>query len=211
MDFKEAVNQYAEAPLSMQLLLSILKDYRRPYDKVNELVKQDLLTPIKKGLFIPGIKLNILKPEPFLIANHLRGPSYVSMYSALSYWGFIPERVFEISSVTLKSTKTYHTPIGRFSYYHSQPPYYAVGIKIISLTSKQHILIASPEKALCDTIIGTPGIFLRSKKQTMDYLLDDLRLNGDLLADLHISEIKSWIPISLKKSSLQMLLKTLSE
>lgn len=34
-------------------------------------------------------------PESFLIANHLNGLSYISLESALSYWGYIPEQVEE--------------------------------------------------------------------------------------------------------------------
>ncbi len=211
MDFKEAIQDFSEAPLSSQLLLSVLKNYKRPFDKINELVKQELLTPIKKGLFIPGIRTNIAKPEPFLIANHLWGPSYVSLDAALAYWGLIPERVYEISSVTTKSTKTYHSLVGRFSYFHAALPYYALGIKSVSLTKKQTVMIASPEKALCDKIVMTSGIILRSPKQALSYLIDDLRTDEALLRQLNSNEILSWIEVSPKKESLQMMVKTLNK
>lgn len=209
MDFKEALQDYAEAPLALNVILHLLKSYKRPYDKINELVKQQVLLPVKKGLFIPGAKTTITKPEPFLIANHLWGPSYVSMETALGYWGFIPERVFEISSVTVKSAKTYNTKAGRFSYFHASIPYYSFGIKNIELTKKQTIMIASPEKALCDKIVMTAGILLRSTKQVKDYLLDDLRMDEDSLQKLDTNEINCWIDSALKKESLLMLVKTL--
>jgi len=107
MDFRETVREYAEEPLTRQLMLDLLREYKRPNDKINELVKKGELTTVKKGLYIPGPRINIPKPEPFLVANHLWGPSYVSLDAALSYWGLIPERVYEISSVTTKSTRTY--------------------------------------------------------------------------------------------------------
>ena len=94
-----------EIPLSRQLILELLKDYKRPNDKISEWVKNGELINLRRGLYIPGSESNLPKPEPFLIANHLRGPSYVSLESALSYWGLIPERVYEITSVTLKSKK----------------------------------------------------------------------------------------------------------
>jgi hypothetical protein len=209
MDFKEALVDYAEAPLPLHVILHLLKGYKRPFDKINELVRQEILTPVKNGLFIPGIKTKITKPEPFLIANHLWGPSYVSLESALAYWGYIPERVFEISSVTVKSAKTYLTKAGRFSYLHASLPYYSLGIISISLTKKQTVMIASPEKALCDKIIMTTGILLRSTKQVRDYLLDELRMDEEMLGKLDINEIESWITNSSKKESLQMLVKTL--
>jgi len=209
MDFKEALREYAEAPLPLQLILDMLKGYKRPYDKINELVRQQVLLPVKNGLFIPGAKTTIAKPEPFLIANHLWGPSYVSLETALAYWGFIPERVFEISSVTVKSTKTYLTKAGRFTYFYASLPYYAYGIKSIALSKKQMVMIASPEKALCDMIVMTSGILLRSTKQVKDYLLEDLRIDEEMLKKLDANEINGWIDSAQKKESLLMLVKTL--
>jgi len=211
MDFREAVQEYAEEPLTQQIMMDLLKGYKRPYDKINELVKKGELTPVKKGLYIPGAKLKTRQPESFLLANHLWGPSYVSMETALAHWGLIPERVYEISSVTVKSTKTYKTPVGRFSYFHAALPYYAFGIRSVALTSKQVVLIASPEKAVCDKIVMTSGVFLRSTNQVKEFLMDDLRIEEDQLRKLNLSEISSWIGDAPKKSSLHMLLKIVSD
>ena len=114
MEFRDQVSNYAGQPLTRQVLMDLLKDYKRPYDKINELVKQKLLTQIKRGVFIPGPQLKIEGPENFLLANHLWGPSYISSDSALSYWGLIPERVYEICSMSTNTSKTYKTPAGRF-------------------------------------------------------------------------------------------------
>jgi len=86
------------------------------------------------------------------------------MESALSHWGLIPERVYEISSVTTQNSKIYKTSVGRFSYIHVPLPYYSFGIQQVELTKKQRVMMATPEKALCDKIITTPGILLRSIK-----------------------------------------------
>jgi hypothetical protein len=155
--------------------------------------------------------MDLPTPEPFLIANHLRGPSYVSLESALSYWNMIPERVYEISSVTLKTSKIYNTPAGRFSYQQLEAPYYSFGINHREYSSKQTVLIASPEKALCDKIILTPKINLRSIKQTKEFLLEDLRIDRDDLCRLNLDIMEFWIEDAPKKSSLAMLIKTLNE
>jgi len=211
MEFRESVQVYAEEPLTRQIVLSLLTDYKRPNDKINELIKNGDLTAIKNGLYVPGPRLKITGPEPFLIANHLRGPSYVSMESALSYWGLIPERVYETISVTIKNSKTYGTPVGRFTYFHTPPPYYSFGIKSVSLTARQVALIAGPEKALCDKIIMTPGILLRSTKQAQEFLIDDLRIDEDALQRLDWKLIASWASSAHKASSIEMLSKTLSQ
>lgn len=162
MEFLEAIRDYAEQPITKQVILDLLKDYKRPYDKIAELVKQGILVLVRRGVYIPGPKLNIAKPEAFLLANHLLGPSYVSLESALSYWGFIPEKVYETSSVTTQKSAVYQTAAGRFSYIHIPLPYYSFGIQQVELTKKQTVLMATPEKALCDKIIATSGIILRS-------------------------------------------------
>ncbi len=211
MDFRTIIKEYAEAPISRHLILELLSDYQRPNDKISELLKSKELISIRRGLYIIGPKIDLLSPEPFLIANHLRGPSYVSLESALSYWNMIPERTYEISSVTIKPSKNYKTQVGRFSYQQLKIPYYSYGIKRIEHSTKQTMLVASPEKALCDKIALTPRINLRSRKQTQEFLMEDLRMDSELLSTLDTEIIELWIENAPKKSSLEMLIKTLKE
>ena len=209
MNFQEEIQPFFEGPLTQQVLLSVLRDYRRPFDKINELTRQGYLLPIKRGLYIPGPKLRLSRPDPFLLANHLYGPSYVSLDSALAFWGMIPERVMETVSITTKFAKKYETAAGRFTYIHMLPPYYAFGIQQVTLTERQQVLMASPEKALCDKIITTSGILLRSKKQTMDLLLEDLRITETDLKELRFDLIEEWSVKAPKQSSMEMLAKSL--
>ena len=211
MDFRKRVKEYAEAPISRHLILELLSDYQRPNDKISELLKRRELISIRRGLYITGPKMDLPTPEPFLIANHLRGPSYVSLESALSYWNMIPERAYEISSVTIKTSKLYKTPIGRFSYQQLKTPYYSYGIKNIVYSPKQTMLVASPEKALCDKVVLTPKIYLRSIKQTREFLMEDLRMDSEVLKTLDTKVMGLWIKNAPKKSSLRMIIKTLIE
>jgi hypothetical protein len=210
MYFQEAIAPYAGQPLTQQLLLDILREYKRPYDKITELVKQEQLIQVKRGLYIPGAKLKLPPPVSFLLANHLYGPSYVSLDSALSFHGLIPERVFEISSMTLRAAKTYDTNAGRFSYTKMPQPYYSYGIQSAELATNQVALVATPEKALCDRIINTSQLQLRSVKQTIDFLTEDLRIEKSSLRQLDAGAISRWIKTAPKKTSLAMLVKTLN-
>jgi hypothetical protein len=211
MDFRTIIKDYTEAPISRHLILELLSNYQRPNDKISELLKSNDLISLKRGLYAIGPEMNLPSPEPFLIANHLRGPSYVSLESALSYWNMIPERAYEISSVTIKPSKLYKTPVGRFSYKQLKTPYYAYGVKSISYSNKQTVLIASREKALCDKIVLTPKVNLRSIKQTKEFLKEDLRIDSEILSTLDTGVMTLWIKNAPKKSSLKMLIKTLSE
>jgi len=209
MKFQEAIVTYTEQPLNKQILLDMLKEYKRPHDKIDELVKQQMLIQVKRGLYITGPKLNLTAPKPFLVANHLYGPSYVSLDTALSHWGLIPERVYEFSSVTTNTSKIFKTTIGRFSYTYMTLPYYSFGIKQVILTKRQTVLMASPEKALCDKIITTSGILLRSIKQSSALLMEDFRIDQQMLRNLDVNAIISWLKDAPKENSLVMLVKTL--
>lgn len=211
MEFRVMIKEFADAPLHRHLILDLLRNYKSPKDKISELLKSGNLIAVRRGLYVPGPTTDLPSPEPFLIANHLRGPSYVSIESALSYWGFIPERTYEVSSVTTKTSKKYKTPLGRFNYIKLPTPFYSFGIKSVQVTSKQTVLIASPEKALCDKIVLTRNINLRSVKQTRAFLLEDLRIDESMLKTLNRAVIRSWLIHAPKKNSLKMLIKTLKE
>jgi hypothetical protein len=204
------LQQYAEHPISTQLLLGLFKSYSRPYDKIGALVEAGYLVQLRRGLYTTTKLVNNVNPEPFLISNHLYGPSHVSLDSALFHWGLIPERVYEVTAVTNRLSKKYTTGIGVFSYSHLPMPYYAFGIQQLALTEKQTVLIASPEKALTDKIITTAGIQLRSTKQAMAYLVEDLRIEVGDLKNISISDIKEWFADCPKQKSIQMLIKTIS-
>lgn len=209
MTFRRDIQDYVHAPLTHQIVSDVLAAYRRPNDKINDLVRSGLLISLRRGLYVPGPELDLPLPHVFVIANHLRGPSYVSLETALSHWGMIPERVYEINSITLKTSHVYDTPIGRFTYRHLDAPYYTFGLQREEFNDNQFALIASPEKAICDKIITTAGITLRSQSQTMSFLLEDLRMDEEVLTGLDLNTISSWIVDAPKASSLEMLVNTL--
>lgn len=211
MNFERKAKNYGEAPFSRHLVMELLEEYKRPNDKISELIKSGELISLRRGLYAPGPQSGIKSPENFVIANHLRGPSYVSLEAALAWWGLIPERVHEISSVTTRTSKKYNTALARFSFQHLPSPYYSFGIENVKLSDRQSALLASREKALCDLIVLSPGVLLRSKRQTRDYLIDDLRMDEEQLRVLDTRRIRSWLEDAPKKSSLELLIHTLDE
>jgi hypothetical protein len=211
MNFIEAMRNYSGQPITRQVLMDLLQEYSRPYDKINDLVKQDVLIQVKRGMFIPGPQSLTNAPEKLLLANHLWGPSYVSSDSALSYWGLIPERVYETISMTTNLAKIYKTPVGRFRYIRLPLPYYSLGIQRVELASNQMTLIAGKEKSLCDKIITTQRLKLRSVKQTREYLTEDLRISKELLRELNTSLINDYLKDSPKQESIAILIKTLND
>ena len=212
MDYRSALTSLSNQPLSHQLLVSILKDYERPNDKIYQLAKEGVILSIKKGLYVVGPALNIdRRPEPFLLANHILGPSYVSVETALSYHELIPERVYEIASMTTQAPRKFNTPLGTFTYTRLPLPYYAFGIRSEKLADDQYAMVASPEKALCDKIITTSGLLFRSRKTAKEFLIENMRMDEDALRQLNAKEMMTWIKGSLKEESLSMVVNVIQE
>ena len=59
-------------------------------------------------------------------------------------------------------------------------------------------------------MITTAGINLRSKQQTMAFLVEDLRIEEYQLRELNTIEMISWLPVCPKRKSIQLLIETVS-
>jgi hypothetical protein len=211
MEITQSIQHYASYPIPHHVMSWLLRKYRQPNDKIHYLIKEGLLEQVKRGLYIAGPAVTSSRPEPFLMANHILGPSYVSLESALAYYGLIPEKVYEISSVTTKARRKFSTPLGVFSYTKLPLPYYSYGIRSVEVDSQHRFLIASPEKALFDKIITTAGVEFRSKNNVITYLEQDLRIDIDALKELDISLMETWISTSPKRNSLSLLIETIRQ
>ena len=88
-------------PFDHVLLMDYLREYKNPNDKIKRMIKSGDILKLKKGLYT---SVNS-KTHLFCIANLLFAPSYISLESALSYWGLIPEKVNNITSITNKRKK----------------------------------------------------------------------------------------------------------
>lgn len=207
MDITIRIGNHADQLLPHQLLISWLKGYKRPNDKILGLKNNGFLMPLKKGLYIAGPSATDKKPDQFLIANHLLGPSYVSVETALSFYGLIPERVYEIASMTTKASRLFNTPVGVFSYTRLSLPYYSFGITMVPLLSNQYAMVASPEKALCDKIVSTSGLTLRSARNAHEFFVNQMRIDESALKGLDINSIQGWLPDAPKRNSIWMTIK----
>jgi predicted transcriptional regulator of viral defense system len=95
------------------------------------------------------------RPEPFLVANRIVVPSYVTIQSALAFHGLIPEGVAVVTSVTTRRPGRWDTAFGSFAYRHVQPEWLR-GYRRTPLSGRQSALVAVPEKALLDLVYLTP-------------------------------------------------------
>jgi len=172
-------------------IANILKDEVSNVNaKISYLTKQGVLIRLKKGLYTFG-GLYQDSVDSIAIANRLYAPSYVSFDYALSYYGLIPERVYEVTSATLHAKKVFDTPLGRFSYRPVPMDVYALGVDWLYDEQDGGKFIATPEKALCDKIRGDRGLGRLNQEKMRAYLLYDLRIEGEALMKLDVRLIEA--------------------
>jgi hypothetical protein len=140
-------------PLARETLDEVLSAYQRPNDKVREWLREGALQPLRRGLYLTGPALRQAPASLPLLANHLYGPSYVSLDYALATYGLIPEGVAEITSVTPRPRRTLSNGYGRFTYSHLPLGFYARGQQLGEGPDGLRYLIASPTKALIDRLV----------------------------------------------------------
>lgn len=203
------LDQFRNTPVDYATLVTLLRDYRFPKDKIAAMEKQQQLIRIKKGLFVVAQQEGTSPISRELIANHLYGPSYVSLESALSYHNLIPERVYRVRSVTMKRFKMYDTPLGVFEYRTVSPEYFSIGIQQQVTQDNTAFLIASPEKALCDLIVLSSGLRLQSSKAVKIYLEENLRIDLFENRSWNTEIISHCMEVGKKKTALSQLLKLL--
>lgn len=193
-------------PFRLSTLEDLYPDHMALAAKAKRLSDNRDIIRLKRGMYVANPAVTKTRLNEFLIANHLHGPSYVSMQTALRYYGLIPETVTETISMTTKSAKRYSTPIGEFRFIHCSPNYYSIGI-----TSRTDgdatFMIASPEKALCDLMIFTPDLNLRYLKEIGQYLEENLRIDLSGLNGFNLGILRECATYGRKKTMINQLFK----
>jgi predicted transcriptional regulator of viral defense system len=204
------LEEYQNIPIRTQDLADVYPDCKDLPGKVSRLERAGDLIRLKKGLYIVAPRVSRKMLSPFLIANHLNGPSYISMESALRYYGLIPEAVYETISVTTGIARSYRNAVGAFRYIRSPLPYYAVGV---TMEREAGIVfqIATPEKALCDQIVFSPRLNLRYREETLRYLEEDLRLDMDEFYKMNVDLLRQCAAVSRKKTMINQLIKLIDD
>lgn len=202
----EQLSQIGIIPVDYAVLESFLNGYASPRHKIAYLEKSGKLVRLKRGLYVvsPAVSGRLLSTE--LIANHIYGPSYVSMESALRYYGLIPEKVYAVRSMTIKRSRQFDNAIARFDYTFCNYEYFSIGVQQ-EQKEGYTFMIASPEKALCDLIAYTHHVRLRSLKALLLYLEEDLRLDMEAFYKMNVEILRQCAEVSKKKNDLTNLIK----
>ncbi len=155
------------------------------YGLIKRAIKNGEILKIRRGLYClaPKFQKNIV--NVYGLAEQIYGPSYISLESALSHHGWIPEAVYCCTSVCLNSSKEFNTPFGVYSYQR-------IPQKVLYLDVQRHvdangniIFIASPLKALIDYVY-----IHKMRWNKISDIFESLRIEDEYLTDIDTLSLK---------------------
>lgn len=118
---------------------------------------------------------------PLWFANRIYRPSYISLHSALAFYGMIPEAVMQVTSVTSLKTALFSNSFGEYSY-KSVKAELMFGFDLKSMADGRTLSFATPEKALLDLLYLNP--FYDTEQDMEDLRLDEGFISENLNRDL---------------------------
>jgi predicted transcriptional regulator of viral defense system len=117
-------------------------------NQVTRWVKSHQLFQLKRGLYFFNDNERDAKGTNLFCANKIYAPSYISLETALSLYGIIPEGVSVVTSVTSKITKKFRNSLGYFTYQRIRTNAFR-GFREDNFGGFP-VYIAEPEKAVLD-------------------------------------------------------------
>ena len=134
---------------------------------------------VHRGLYCLADRYLPQKINPLVLAQRIYGPSYVSLETALSYHGWIPEAVYAVTSVSLDRSREYDTPLGRFGFARVPQRTFYAGVSRVKCPDGGSFLLASPLKTLTDYVYVH-----KCDWRSAQPIVQSLRVDPALLAEL---------------------------
>lgn len=133
---------------SLKEILTIEKESSL-YKVINRLMESGVLENIERNKYI----LNKYSGSDFSLANFIYEPSYISFESALNHYGILSQFPYEVTSATLKQTKSKEFNGKLYNFYRLKKELFW------GYQKEENYLIAEKEKALLDQIyLASKGI-----------------------------------------------------
>ena len=129
--------------------------------------KKGLIVALRKGLYVLNKNDRKVDVDQNYMANVLYEPSYVSLESALNFYGFIPEKVADITSVTTRKTAHFNNEFGNFTYQHIKPQAFR-GFQRRG-EGRHLFFMAEPEKAVVDFLYLNLGLFKIDTRELLEH------------------------------------------
>lgn len=129
-------------PREFEMIFSVSSGAARKF--IHHYVTKGLFSKLRNNLYL----LQERAPSPFVIANKLYQPSYISLETALSYYQLIPEVAYGVTSVTTKATREFVALEQSCTYTRIKKGVFQ-GYRLIT-SGSDRFLMAEPEKAVAD-------------------------------------------------------------
>lgn len=150
-------SKYRNCFVSSDLIHSLVGgSSSRRWGLVNRAIKSSELLRLRRGLYSLNPSITNVDLSKMYIANSLVAESYVSCETALSYYGWLQEESKSVQSCIYKGRfQKFENSFGYFTYENVSvvSGTFLAGVNRIVLSGKS-ILIASPERAFCDVVLG---------------------------------------------------------
>ncbi len=156
--------------------------WKRDFDRNNltRWVNKGYLIRLRQGYFAFS-EYKGKSDYAFYFANRIYRPSYISLHSALAFYGMIPEAVVQITSVTSLKTALFTNDFGEYSYRNVKENL-MFGYELKPMADSRTMQFATAEKALLDLLYLYP--FYNNVQEMEALRLDEDYLHNDLNKDL---------------------------
>ncbi len=139
---------------------------------------------IRRGLYCLAQEFQKKPISTYSLAQRIYGPSYLSLETALSHHGWIPEAVYTHTSVSYRNSRDFETPFGIFSYQRVPQLSFFTGVERRTDDNGNIFFMATPAKALADYVY-----LLRLNWTTIDEVRASLRIELEDLMSVTHSEL----------------------
>jgi len=156
------------------------------YGMVNKALKKGEIIKLRRGLYLLADKYRQKKLSKFFLASRIVPHSYVSLESALSYHGWIPEHVTTVGSILAHGrSKKFTTPFGEFTFHQLPINEYEflTGIIRVEEIKDEPFLLASPLRALADY-----AYVRKMPWQGLNFLINSLRIDLEKLTQINTND-----------------------
>jgi hypothetical protein len=149
---------------------------------INRALKAKEILRIKRGVYVLASAFRKTDPPLFTVASLLLSPSHVSLETALSYHGLIPEAVYQVASVSAQRSRIFNTPLGVFSYRCVPTNQPRAGVEAVRSPEPFWAYVATPLRAIADMVYLNRTITW--SKDGVRYLLESLRIEKQDLEEM---------------------------
>lgn len=161
----------------------------RYYRLVYQARAKGYLMRLQHGTYMVAPKYRTVKVSKFVVAGQMVPNSYISFESALSYHGWIPERVVQVLSVISKGRpRHFETPLGDFEFEYVHLPVKEAEF-LSGVTREEYqgqaFLMATPLRALADYVYDR-----KIEWTSIDWLLEGLRIEEENLRTLTLADFQ---------------------